>query len=320
MIVGTNHAEEVREVCKHGVVSRKDFCFGTPIRVASAIQIEHASTMLLYMLGTAAIATKDAVLTFHDSLAQYPGLYRQKVKGDVRKATECCDRLRKEFLRMASIDGMGSAWESIVGRMVDDVAMDFTKLRFALRNEVGKYDQDLYCMRTDFLLAYEFSKQLVEEAESFGKFLHNDIGLGDSAELTQRLSIPIRGIRGYLSNLAGPILGDEVRKHSLDVMPVRNGFMAIWQKLLDWKAVERAMEKEALKERLNFSYDEDDVTAPEEYFDNGGTEWTETQDRILAKKYGRIPDGDLARLLGRTKAAIRARARKMGLRKKKQNG
>lgn len=320
MIVGTNHAEEVREVCKHGTKRIDGFAFGTPIKVASLTQIEHANLMLLYMLGTAAMATKEAVLTFHDSLAQYPGLYRQKVKGDVRKAMECCERLRKEFLRMAGIGNMAGTWEGIAGRLVEDVATDFTKLRFALRNEVGKYDQELYCMKTDFLLAYELSKQLVEEAESFGKFLHNDIGLGDSTKLTQRLSIPIRGIRGYLSNLADPILGDEVRKHRLDVMPVRNGFMAIWQKLLDWKAVERAMEKEAWKERLNFSYDEDDVTAPEEYFDNGGTAWTETQDRILAQKYGRDSDDDLAHLLGRTKAAVRARARKMGLRKKKQKG
>ncbi len=320
MIVGTNHAEEVREVCKHGVVSKRDFCFGAPVRVASATQVMHASSMLLYMLGTAAMATREAVQAFHESLAQYPGLYRQKVKVDVRKAMECCERLRKEFLHMAGVDNMAGTWESIAGRLVESVAMDFMKLRFALRNEVGKYDQELYCMKTDFLLAYEFSKQLVEEAESFGKFLHNDIGLGDSTELTQRLSIPIRGIRGYLSNLAAPILGDEVRKHSLDVMPVRNGFMAIWQKLLDWKAVERAMEEEARKERLNFSYDDDDAAATEEHFDNGGTAWTETQDRILAQKYGRASDDDLARLLGRTKAAVRARARKMGLRKKKQKG
>lgn len=320
MIVGTKHGEEVRELCKSGARRIDGFAFGTPIKVASLAQSEHATTMLLYMLGTAAMATKRAVDTFHESLRQCPDLYRQKVKNDVGKAAASARSLEKEFRHMASIDRLGDAWVSVTGRIVDGMAMDFMKLTFAVRNEVGKYDRERYRMAADFIVAYELSKQLVEEADSFGKFLHNDVGLGSSTEITQRLSLPIRGIRGYLHNLAATVLSEEVRSHSLDVMPIRNGFMAIWQKMLDWEVIEASLADEARKERLNFSEDDDDVTAPEEYFDNGGTEWTETQDRILAQKYGRVPDDDLAHVLGRTKAAVRARARRLGVRKEKRKG
>lgn len=313
-MIKTKHADEVREVCKHGVASDQGFLNGMPVKVASRRQLEHASSMILYMLGTAAVVTKSLVETFRESLMRYPRIYRQAVKSNSRKAMDSCILLKREFVYMASLDKLEDTWRRTTTLIADGVKEDIMKLRFAVRNEVGKYDHETYEMKADFILAYEFSKSLVETAGSFGKFLHNDLGMGSSGELAQRLTIPIKGINGYLSNLVIPVLGDEVRKESLRTMPVANGFEVVWQKMLDWKLVERALKVEARREGIN-SLETDDE-APEEYIDNGGRSWNTTQVRILEQHYGRISDDDLAYELGRTKNAIRKKARSMGLRKK----
>lgn len=317
-MIKTKHADEVRALCKHGVASDRNFLMGTPICVASERQMNHAYTMMMYMLGTAAMLTKSLVETFRDSLAQYPTLYRQRVKSDVNKAVGSCGRLEKEFLYMASVDKLDATWKRVTGTLIGTVSMDIMKLRFAIRNEVGKHDHEMYGMKADFVLAYEFSKTLMETADGFGRFLHDDIGMGETAELSQRLTIPIRGIHGYLSNLKGPILGDEIRKAAIGTLPIRNGFDIVCQKILNWKSIEEALGVEAEREGINtFEKDNEELGG---YIDNRGGRWNSTQDRILELSYGRLSDDDLAYELGRTKAAIRARARKLGLRKEKAKG
>ncbi len=312
-MIKTSHAGEVREASKHGVRRNPGFMNGMPVKVASRDQMLHASSMMLYMLGAAAVVVESLVKTFRESLASYPRIYRQKVKSDSRKAMDSCVCLRREFVHMASLDKLEDTWRRTTALLADGVREDIMKLTFAVRNEVGKYDHDTYCMKADFILAYEFSKLLVETADDFGKFLHEDLGMGVTAELSQRLTLPIKGIYGYLSNLVAPVLGDEVRKAFLKVTPVANGFEAVWQKLLDWKAVENALGAEARREGVNFLDTKDEAAA--EYIDSKGKPWNDTQERILEQWYGRVSAEDLAYMLGRTKEAIWAKARKLGLRK-----
>ncbi len=298
-----------------GSVSTKEFLFGTPIKTASRKQQNMAYSMMMYMMGTMAAMTCSRVKIFHDDLATHPDLYRQKVKHNTSKALASCDRLTKAFLHLAAIDRLEESWPNITKRMEESMAVDMMKLYFTLDNEVCRAKYEPHTVITNFAIAHKLSQQLVETAKAFGKFLYNEMDMGENVELSQKLTIPINGIYNYLTAMVPDIITERGCNDIAFAHPaVQAGFKVIAEKTLSFEHLTRALTIECDENNINIGKEEG-----EELHDNRGAAWNAAQDRTLVNDYGIVPDEVLARDLGRTTAAIRARARKLGVRKKKSN-
>ena len=314
----TDKEMETVELIKMGKVSKKSFLFGTPIKVATSRQVSMAYSMMMYMMGSLAMVTKEMTEKFQEDVASYPALYRQKVKLFTRKAVDCGDRLEAAFLTMAEIDDLGGSWVAITGRIIRSMEMDVMKLYFAIDNEVNKgVREEWHTVITNLAMAHKLSWMLKETADAFGMFMHNEVGIGDAVKLSQSLTIPIKGLYSYLTSVSEVLVTSDMT-FSLDTLAIENGFKILQQKTMDWNLVSKACKEQSRLSGINVGPQDLDEGEDPVTFDNRGKAWNSIQDRIVVLGYGRLSDDELAEQLGRTKEAVRARARKLGVKKQKK--
>jgi len=301
---------------KAGAIKRSHVFYGAPIKVASEEQMHVGYSMMMYMMGTMARVVCTRVRAFQEDISTHKDLYRQSLKSNTVKAVASCDRLMKAFLHLADIDNLREAWLNITEDLERKLELDMMKLYFSLDNEVSRGKCEPHTVITNFAIAHKLSYTLNETAKAFGRFLHEEIGMGGDVELSQKLTIPIKGIYGYLTSVATELIDNDTMNVAFDALPVVSGFKIVINKILDWNHISKSCRTESAKARVNspeYGENGEDV----ETFDNRGAAWNDVQDRIIVLGYGKLSDDDLAEQLGRTKAAIRARARKLGVRKTK---
>lgn len=313
MPLKTFHKENI--LVKHGTCSNRNFMYGVPVKTASREQMNLAYSMMMYMMGTMARVTHDAVRKFHDDMAGYPKLYRQSNKKNVRDADSCCKDLIRALLKLAEIDMLQDSWLHITETIGQSVEVDSMKLYFTIDNAVNKAKCEPHTVIARFLVAFNLAAMLQKVADGFGKFLHDEIGIGESGELSRSLTGPIHGIYSHLKNVGDVLINEEVSKRiDFKSQSVKDGLKIIQSKLLDWENISKACQAEARAYGVAMS-DEDIVQDQA----NSRTPWNDVQDRIVILGYGKAPDAELAKQLGRSEAAIRARARKLGIKKKKKS-
>lgn len=313
MPLRTSHKGNV--LVKHGMYSNQSFMYGIPVKTASREQMNIAYSMMMYMMGTMARVTHDAVKQFHDDIANYPKLYRLSNKKNVRDADGCCRDLIRALLKLAEIDMLQDSWLHITETIKQSVAVDGMKLYFTIDNAVNKARCEPHTVISRFLVAFNYAAMLQKVADGFGKFLHDEIGIGDSGELSQSLTGPIHGIYLHLKNIGDVLINEGVsKKIDFKSQPVRDGLNIVQGKLLDWENISKACQAEA--RAYGVAMADEDIARDQA---NSRTPWNDVQDRIVILGYGKVPDTDLAKQLGRSEAAVRSRARKLGIKKKKKS-
>ncbi len=312
MPLRTVHRENIS--VKHDTTCNRNFMYGVPIKVASREQMNLAYSMIMYMMGSMARVTQDAVRRFHDDIAGYPTLYRQSNKRNIRDADDCCKNLIRALLKLAEIDMLQDSWLHITETISQSVMVDRLKLHFTIDNAVNKARLEPHTVITRFLAAFNLVAMLQRVADGFGQFLHDEIGIGESGELSQSLTGPIHGIYLHLKNIGDVLIGEEVsKKIDFNLQSIKDGLMIIQSKLLDWENISKACQAEA--RAYGVAMTDEDITQDQA---NSRTPWNDVQDRIVILGYGKVLDADLAKQLGRSEAAIRARARKLGITKKRK--
>ena len=297
---------------KHGVVKNKNFLCGVPIKVASQQQKNMAYSMMMYMMGSMARVVFKAVDDFHQELSEDASLYKQETKKNIREIEHCCKDLKRAFLRLADIDMLHDSWLNITSTILQSVSLDRFKLQLTLKNEVFRAKCEPASIITNFLLAFNYSSMLRKTAEEFGRFLHEEVGMGSASELSQSLTLPIKGIYDRLKKIGDVLMDKDTDKIEYQSQPVLTGLEIIQKKLLSWDNIAEACHVEAKANGIALT--DEDMT--DERI-NARQPWNDVQDRVLILGYGKFPDKELAQQLGRSEAAVRARARKIGLKKNK---
>lgn len=258
------------------------------------------------IVGGLANITNDMILKAIEQLKTNKKLYRQSVKFHINKA-EASSRVVVSSFRQGSFEvGAMTIYDTLLVEIKNVLSYDIICQQTTISNLLLKAKTDNVYIKTAILTALQFarlqdylSKEIEALVNSQG-FKGNMINYSFSNQLygtAKELEDTIYNIMSETE--VCDIFDDTIVKRSIDV---------IVNRITNMDYLNKASSKCVNAYNLPSSVGEE--------FNNAYTEWTEMQTNLLKKRYHFDTDEHIAKILGRSVGSIKAKARRLGLKRK----
>ena len=258
------------------------------------------------IVGGLANITNDMILKAIEQLKTNKKLYRQSVKFHINKA-EASSRVVVSSFRQGSFEvGAMTIYDTLLVEIKNVLSYDIICQQTTISNLLLKAKTDNVYIKTAILTALQFarlqdylSKEIEALVNSQG-FRGNMINYSFSDQLygtAKELEDTIYNIMSETE--VCDIFDDTIVKRSIDV---------IVNRITNMDYLNKASSKCVNAYNLPSSVGEE--------FNNAYTEWTEMQTNLLKKRYHFDTDEHIAKILGRSVGSIKAKARRLGLKRK----
>lgn len=258
------------------------------------------------IVGGLANITKDMILKAIEQLKTNKKLYRQSVKFHINKA-EASSRVVVSSFRQGSFEvGAMTIYDTLLVEIKNVLSYDIICQQTTISNLLLKAKTDNVYIKTAILTALQFARlqdYLSKEIEA----LVNSQGFRGNMinySFSNQLYGTAKELEDTLYNIMSEtevcdIFDDTIVKRSIDV---------IVNRITNMDYLNKASSKCVNAYNLPSSVGEE--------FNNAYTEWTEMQTNLLKKRYHFDTDEHIAKILGRSVGSIKAKARRLGLKRK----
>lgn len=258
------------------------------------------------IVGGLANITNDMILKAIEQLKTNKKLYRQSVKFHINKA-EASSRVVVSSFRQGSFEvGAMTIYDTLLVEIKNVLSYDIICQQTTISNLLLKAKTDNVYIKTAILTALQFARlqdflsKNIEALVNSQGFRGNMINYSFSNQLygtAKELEDTIYNIMSETE--VCDIFDDTIVKRSIDV---------IVNRITNMDYLNKASSKCVNAYNLPSSVGEE--------FNNAYTEWTEMQTNLLKKRYHFDTDEHIAKILGRSVGSIKAKARRLGLKRK----
>lgn len=258
------------------------------------------------IVGGLANITNDMILQAIEQLKTNKKLYRQSVKYHINRAKDSSRVVISSFRQDSFEVGAMTIYDTLLQEIKNVLAYDIVCQQTTISNLLLKAKTDNVYIKTAVLVALQFARlqdYLSKEIESLVNsqgFRGNMINYSFSNQLygtAKELEDTIYSIMSETE--VCDIFDDTIVKRSIDV---------IVNRITNMDYLNQASSKCVNAYNLPSSVGEE--------FNNAYTEWTEMQTNLLKKRYHFDTDEHIAKILGHSIGSIKAKARRLGLKRK----
>lgn len=258
------------------------------------------------IVGGLANITNDMILKAIEQLKTNKKLYRQSVKFHINKA-EASSRVVVSSFRQGSFEvGAMTLYDTLLVEIKNVLSYDIICQQTTISNLLLKAKTDNVYIKTAILVALQFARlqdYLSKEIEA----LVNSQGFRGNM-INRTFSTQLYGAAKELEDTAYAIMPEDDVCDIFDDTIVKRSIDVIVNRITNMDYLNQASSKCVNAYNLPSSVGEE--------FNNAYTEWTEMQTNILKKRYHFDTDEHIAKILGRSVGSIKAKARRLGLKRK----
>ena len=258
------------------------------------------------IVGGLANITNDMILKAIEQLKTNKKLYRQSVKFHINKA-EASSRVVVSSFRQGSFEvGAMTIYDTLLVEIKNVLSYDIICQQTTISNLLLKAKTDNVYIKTAILTALQFARlqdYLSKEIEA----LVNSQGFRGNM-INRTFSTQLYGAAKELEDTAYAIMPEDDVCDIFDDTIVKRSIDVIVNRITNMDYLNKASSKCVNAYNLPSSVGEE--------FNNAYTEWTEMQTNLLKKRYHFDTDEHIAKILGRSVGSIKAKARRLGLKRK----
>ena len=258
------------------------------------------------IVGGLANITNDMILYAIEQLKTNKKLYRQSVKFHINKA-EASSRVVVSSFRQGSFEvGAMTIYDTLLVEIKNVLSYDIICQQTTISNLLLKAKTDNVYIKTAVLVALQFARlqdYLSKEIEA----LVNSQGFRGNM-INRTFSTQLYGAAKELEDTAYAIMPEDDVYDIFDDTIVKRSIDVIVNRITNMDYLNKASSKCVNAYNLPSSVGEE--------FNNAYTEWTEMQTNLLKKRYHFDTDEHIAKILGRSVGSIKAKARRLGLKRK----
>lgn len=258
------------------------------------------------IVGGLANITNDMILQAIEQLKTNKKLYRQSVKFHINRA-EASSRVVVSSFRQGSFEvGAMAIYDTLLVEIKNVLSYDIICQQTTISNLLLKAKTDNVYIKTAILTALQFARLqdfLSKEIEA----LVNSQGFRGNM-INRTFSTQLYGAAKELEDTAYAIMPEDDVCDIFDDNIVKRSIDVIVNRITNMDYLNQASSKCVNAYNLPSSVGEE--------FNNAYTEWTEMQTNLLKKRYHFDTDEHIAKILGRSVGSIKAKARRLGLKRK----
>ena len=270
--------------------------------------------MLFYiMIGGLATITQTQVTDLYNVAKADKSVFRFHAKRRITEAKKLADDVIGTFRYFMQKVQMYQLWLDATDNVESELKLDVAKQFYFLDNQLLRHKADKDKLYANIILANGLSKILCYATSSFIEALQKNLGVG-AFKVDEKFINPIEGLYTrltefmhlvYPASLDREVFGNMIEEYN-------RGFDVIGMKVLDYDRADKCLADAVALNGVNIFQEGHEG----EQIDNKGTLWNETQIRALKVGYYKnTPINELAEVLGRTPAAVRAKARQLGFKR-----
>lgn len=287
--------------------SRPVLC-GVPLKVPDQRTIDRVTSLYYMMIGSLATITQTAIKDLLDMLAQRKDLYRHKLKFRMKEAFSRSETLIMVFKKHTSTIDQYDLWLDITDSMEEDLKIDVQRLFYTTDNILLKHDIKEHKLQSQAVVAYNLSIMLHDLSQRYDDVM-GDLGFSaPGVKPSQSFLQPMYGMYTSMREVAAMLITDKDAEYFKEGGAIYKALEVIALKVCDLGRIDKAAD-EGLK--LNGV----DYTG-EEHQNNSFLPWNNIQVNFLARNYDKMSDEDLAKALGRSVGAIKAKMRQLKIKRK----
>lgn len=258
------------------------------------------------IVGGLANITNDMILKAIEQLKTNKKLYRQSVKFHINKA-EASSRVVVSSFRQGSFEvGAMTIYDTLLVEIKNVLSYDIICQQTTISNLLLKAKTDNVYIKTAILTALQFAR-LQDFLSKNIEALVNSQGFRGNM-INYSFSNQLYGTAKELEDTAYAIMPEDDVCDIFDDTIVKRSIDVIVNRITNMDYLNQASSKCVNAYNLPSSVGEE--------FNNAYTEWTEMQTNLLKKRYHFDTDEHIAKILGRSVGSIKAKARRLGLKRK----
>lgn len=258
------------------------------------------------IVGGLANITNDMILKAIEQLKTNKKLYRQSVKFHINKA-EASSRVVVSSFRQGPFEvGAMTIYDTLLVEIKNVLSYDIICQQTTISNLLLKAKTDNVYIKTAILTALQFAR-LQDFLSKNIEALVNSQGFRGNM-INYSFSNQLYGTAKELEDTAYAIMPEDDVCDIFDDTIVKRSIDVIVNRITNMDYLNQASSKCVNAYNLPSSVGEE--------FNNAYTEWTEMQTNLLKKRYHFDTDEHIAKILGRSVGSIKAKARRLGLKRK----
>lgn len=276
-----------------------------PAAIPSKTTVDRVTSLYYMMIGSLVTITQTSVKDLLDVLSERKDLYRHSLKHNIKEAYSRSEQLIKVFKERVSSIGQYQLWLDITDTMEEELKPDIQKLFYTTDNILLKYNVPEHRIQSLTAVAYNLTVMLHDLSMRYDEVMGN-LGFSAGGIKPSRMFLsPMYGMYASMREVATIIITDRDASYFKEGGMIYKALEVLALKVCDIERIEAAA-ADALK-LSGVDFDEDNGN------DNSFTPWNETQEAVLKRNSHNTPVNELAKILGRSEGAIRARMRKLKL-------
>jgi len=281
---------------------------GIPIAVPDQRTVDRVTSLYYIMIGSLATITQTAIKDLLDMLAQRKDLYKHQLKYRMKEAFSRSETLIGVFKKHTSTIAQYDLWLDITDSMEEDLKVDIQRLFYTTDNILLKHNVSEHKLQSQTVVAYNLSIMLHDLSQRYDEVMQN-LGIGISyVKPSQMFLQPMYGMYTSMKEVAALLITDSDAEYFKEGGAIFKALEVIALKICDLGRIDNAADEGLKLNGVDYS--------GEEHQNNSFLPWNNVQISFLTRSYDKMTDEEMAKALGRSVGAVKAKMRQLKLKRK----
>lgn len=283
--------------------------------------VAEAFSRFYISIGSLASITQTQIADTHYYLKEHKELYKREVKFYIKQANERIDSMIDVFKKYTTEANSYIMWLDVTDKMEDILKQDIVKAFYSLDNHLLRYaGGGDHVLVSHALLSYNLAAALNVFTNDYArKVMFGNPNIPASLAPSPEYCNYAKGVASSMGSLCQILLPgekflpDEFAYVGCEQLALSMNI--ILKSLMDDDNISESCDQSLKYGRVESKFIHGDADG-ENSMANQGTLWNDTQIGVLNAFYKKCPDEQLAKMLGRSVGAVRAKMRQLKLKRK----
>lgn len=278
---------------------------GIPIAVPDPRTVDRVTSLYYMIIGSLASVTQTSIKDLLDTLAQRKDLYKHTLKYRMKEAFSRSETLIGVFKKYTTTISQYDLWLDITDNMEDELKLDVQRLFYTTDNILLKHNVKEHKIRSLTIVAYNLSIMLHDLSQRYDQVMQN-MGFGVSnVKPCQEFLQPMYGMFTSMKEVAAILIPDPDAEYFKEGGAIYNALSVIALKVCDLDKIDNAVNEGLKLNGVDYN--------GEEHQNNSFLPWNRIQINFLSRNFDKMSDEELAKALGRSVGAVKAKMRQLKL-------
>ena len=259
------------------------------------------------MIGSLATITQTSIKDLLDMLAKRKDLFKHKLKYRMKEAFSRSEALIAVFKKHTSTIAQYDLWLDITDSMEDDLKIDVQRIFYTTDNILLKHNVKDDKLQSQTVVAYNLTVMLHDLSQRYDEVM-GKLGFGSPGmRPSKEFLLPMYGMYTSMREVAEMLITDSDAEYFKEDGAIHKALEVLALKVCDLDKIDHAADEGLKLNGVDYS--------GEEHQNNSFLPWNNVQINFLARNYDKMTDEELAKSLGRSVGAVKAKMRQLKLKR-----